>query len=75
MTKQFFKDALGWGFSLWLIGYALGMLFFPIIPVSMIGWAIMPLGSMTTLWVLTFLLPLVVAFRKKIYQQTITRTN
>ena len=52
MNKQFYKDAFGWGFVLWLIGYALGMIFFSIVPPSMIGWFIMPIGTVITLWVL-----------------------
>jgi len=52
MTKQFYKEALGWGFILWLIGYALGMLFFSIVPPLMIGWIIMPIGTAIALWVL-----------------------
>ena len=52
MTKQFFKDAFGWGFILWLIGYTLGMILFSIVPLSTIGWIIMPIGTIITLWVL-----------------------
>ena len=52
MTKQFIKDALGWGFILWLIGYALGIIFFAFLPTNMIGWVIMPIGIALTLWVL-----------------------
>lgn len=52
MNKQFLKDAFGWGFILWLIGYGLGILFFTLIPPSMIGWIITPIGVAITLWVL-----------------------
>lgn len=52
MTKQFYKDAFGWGFILWLMGYALGMMLFAVVPTSVIGWVIMPVGTMITLWVL-----------------------
>ncbi len=52
MTKQFYKDALGWGFVLWLVGYALGMILFSFVPLSLIGWIIMPIGIVLTLWVL-----------------------
>jgi hypothetical protein len=52
MTKQFYKDAFGWGFVLWLIGYLLGIILFFIAPVSMIGWIIMPIGIIIALWVL-----------------------
>ena len=46
------KDALGWGFLLWMIGYALGMILFSVVPISLIGWIIMPIGSIIMLWVL-----------------------
>ena len=52
MTKQFFKDAFFWGFILWLIGYVLGIVLFAIVPHSLIGWVIMPIGTIITLWVL-----------------------
>ncbi len=52
MDKQFLKDALGWGFILWLIGYGLGIMLFTLIPLAMIGWIIMPIGVIITLWVL-----------------------
>lgn len=46
------KDALGWGFGLWLIGYLLGFAFFMLLPPALIGWAVMPFGIAITLWVL-----------------------
>ena len=52
MNKQTFKDVVGWGVLMWFIGYALGMILFPIVPLAMIGWVIMPIGTITTLWVL-----------------------
>lgn len=52
MNRQFYKNAFGWGFILWLIGYALGMMFFAVVPLSLIGWIIMPIGTIITLWVL-----------------------
>jgi len=52
MDKNFLKDALGWGFGLWLIGYLLGILFFMFVSVDFIGWIIMPIGIVITLWVL-----------------------
>ena len=51
MNTQLVKDALGWGFVLWLVGYALGMVLFAFVPVSLIGWIIMPIGSVIALWV------------------------
>jgi hypothetical protein len=52
MNKQLLKDSLGWGFALWLIGYILGIALFPIVPPSFLGWVIMPIGIIITLWVL-----------------------
>lgn len=52
MTKQFLKHAFGWGFILWLIGYLLGIILFPAVPQSLLGWVIMPIGILITFWVL-----------------------
>jgi hypothetical protein len=52
MNKSLLKDGLGWGFVLWLIGYILGFVFFALVSPSMIGWIIMPIGTIITLWVL-----------------------
>ncbi len=52
MNTLLWKDALGWGFFLWLIGYILGIAFFFVLPTSIIGWVIMPIGLLITLWVL-----------------------
>lgn len=52
MNKQFCKDAFGWGFVFWLIGYGLGIMLFTVVPMGMIGWIIMPIGVIITLWVL-----------------------
>ena len=52
MNRQLLKDTFGWGFILWIIGYALGIALFPVVPLSMIGWIIMPIGTVITLWVL-----------------------
>jgi len=52
VNKQLFKDALGWGVLLWLIGYVLGIILFMIVPQSLLGWIIMPVGIVLTLWVL-----------------------
>jgi len=52
MNRQLFKDTLVWGFILWLIGYVLGIALFPFVSVSVIGWIIMPVGILLTLWVL-----------------------
>ncbi len=52
ISKRYIKDALGWGFALWLIGYVLGFVFFFILPPAFVGWAIMPIGVALTLLVL-----------------------
>ena len=52
MNAQFYKDGLGWGFALWLIGYLLGIALFAFVPASLLGWVIMPIGILITLWVL-----------------------
>ncbi|MFA6105368.1 MAG: hypothetical protein WC725_02085 [Patescibacteria group bacterium] len=52
MLKQFYKDALGWGFVLWLFGYILGFVFFALVPANLLGWVIMPFGIVFALWVL-----------------------
>jgi hypothetical protein len=52
VKSNLFKDALGWGFLLWLIGYILGIILFMIVPPSILGWIIMPVGIIITLWVL-----------------------
>lgn len=52
MTKKFFIDNFVWGFILWLIGYVLGILLFAFVPHALIGWIIMPIGILITLWIL-----------------------
>jgi len=52
IMRKFLTDALGWGVILWLIGYLLGILLFPVVPQSLLGWVIMPIGVLITLWVL-----------------------
>jgi hypothetical protein len=52
MTKQLYKDAFGWGFILWLIGYVLGIMLFTVVPLSVVGWIIMPIGTIISIWVL-----------------------
>lgn len=51
MDRKMIIDTLGWGFVLWLIGYALGFIFFFIVPPSMIGWLIMPIGIVIAAYV------------------------
>ncbi|MEK7543571.1 MAG: hypothetical protein AAB557_01755 [Patescibacteria group bacterium] len=52
MNGSFLKDTFGWGFLLWLVGYILGILLFMLVPPSMIGWIIMPVGTIITVWIL-----------------------
>lgn len=52
MNRQLIKDTVGWGFLLWLFGYILGIVLFMIIPSTILGWIIMPIGIAFTLWVL-----------------------
>lgn len=51
MNKKILMDALGWGFALWLIGYLLGIALFFLVPPSLLGWAIMPIGFVITMFV------------------------
>lgn len=51
MTKHLVKDALGWGVALWLIGYVLGIMLFAFVPANLIGWIILPIGVVITLWI------------------------
>lgn len=46
------KNALIWGFILWLIGYILSFILFFVVPSQMIGWIIAPIGTAITLLVL-----------------------
>lgn len=50
--KAFYMDMFGWGILLWLFGYLLGIIFFFIVPKSIIGWIITPIAVIVTLWVL-----------------------
>ncbi len=52
MNKQLLKDSLGWGVALWFIGYVLGIILIFLLPVSLVGWVIMPIGIIITFWVL-----------------------
>lgn len=52
MNRHLLRNAFGWGFFLWLVGYILGFIFFFVVPPSLIGWVITPIGIALTLWVL-----------------------
>ncbi|PIZ99439.1 MAG: hypothetical protein COX77_01475 [Candidatus Komeilibacteria bacterium CG_4_10_14_0_2_um_filter_37_10] len=50
--RKIFLNTIFWGFILWLFGYVLGLIFFAFVPPELIGWFILPLGIIATLWVL-----------------------
>ncbi len=50
-TKRKLIDTLGYGLILWLIGFALGMLLFPFVPVSLIGLPILAVLIPVTIFV------------------------
>jgi hypothetical protein len=52
IMKLLLRNTLVWGFILWIIGYVLGIILFAVVPHSLIGWVIMPIGVLVTLWVL-----------------------
>lgn len=58
MNQFMLRNVLGWGFALWLIGYLLGFVFYAFVPPEQIGWYVMPLGIVLTLYVLTKWVPL-----------------
>ena len=49
---KIFLNTIFWGFIVWLFGYILGMIFFAFVPKNLLGWYIMPLAIVFTLWVL-----------------------
>lgn len=52
MTRQFIKEVALWGFTLWLVGYLLGIVLFFLVPHWLLGWILMPIGIVLTAWVL-----------------------
>jgi len=52
MDRRFAKELLGWGVALWLIGYVLGIVLIAVVPTSLVGWVILPIGVAITCWVL-----------------------
>lgn len=52
LNKRLIGEMVLAGFVLWLIGYLLGVILFPVIPHHLIGWAIMPFGFLITVLVL-----------------------
>jgi len=51
-AKKIFLNTIWWGFILWFFGYVLGMIFFVFVPKDLIGWFVMPIGTIFILWVL-----------------------
>ena len=50
-AKRKLPGTIGWGLILWLIGYALSMVLFALVPVSLIGWLVsIPLIPLTA-WI------------------------
>jgi len=49
---KIFLNTIFWGLILWLFGYVLGIIFFFFVAKELIGWFILPLGVLVTLWVL-----------------------
>jgi len=52
LSRFVLRDLLGFGFGLWLWGYALGFVFYAFVPPALIGWFVMPFGLAVTLFVL-----------------------
>ena len=52
MNKKLLKTTFFWGFILWLIGYLLGIILFPVVPSYLLGWILMPIGIIITVIVL-----------------------
>jgi hypothetical protein len=51
-STRFIVRTLVWGFLVWLVGYILGFILFFIVPTSLIGWIVTPIGIVFSLWVL-----------------------
>ncbi len=52
MNRELLKDGLGWGLTLWFVGYLLGILLFMFVPQALLGWVITPIGTALAIWVL-----------------------
>jgi len=44
-AKRGLAAAIGWGIALWVTGYALGIGLYFLVPLSLLGWVIMPIGA------------------------------
>ncbi|OGG79337.1 hypothetical protein A3A39_00030 [Candidatus Kaiserbacteria bacterium RIFCSPLOWO2_01_FULL_54_13] len=49
--KQILIDTVAWGFALWVLGFALGMMLFPFVPVVYLGLLITPIYLAAAIWV------------------------
>lgn len=50
--RGIFLNTISWGFLIWLFGYVLGIVFYAFVPKETLGWYVLPLGVIVTLWVL-----------------------
>lgn len=50
-TKRKSMDTVGWGLILWLVGFALGMMLFPFVPVKYIGLPILAVYIPLTIFI------------------------
>jgi len=51
-SRRGLQVAIGWGAALWFIGYVLGIALYFLVPASLLGWVIMPVGAALTWFVL-----------------------
>jgi hypothetical protein len=52
VKSRLVKTVVIWGLILWLIGYLLSVALFAFVPVSTIGWIVLPIGLAVTIWAL-----------------------
>lgn len=52
MPKKFILNVFKSGTLLWLFGYVLGIILFMLVPSQLVGWIIMPIGTLVTIWIL-----------------------
>jgi hypothetical protein len=53
-TLEKIKNMFFWGFILWLLGYITGIALFFAVPKNYIGWIIMPMATVLTIWILIY---------------------
>jgi hypothetical protein len=49
-ARKVLVDTIGIGVVLWAIGYAIGMILFALVPVTMIGWIALPIMAPITVY-------------------------